>query len=55
MKMNKSVIIDGTISGTINEDTVDFRLEDFIGEKVNYHYHDENECEAIGVLTEILD
>jgi len=55
--MNRAVLINNDTTGTIDESTVDFRLEDFIGEKVTYHYHDENgnECESVGVLTEILD
>ena len=51
------VMINGDTVGTIDESTVDFRLEDFIGEKVNFHFRDENgnDCEAVGVLTEILN
>lgn len=48
---------DGTI-GTINDDTLDGQhAEDFIGEIVNIHLHDENgnQIEVEGQLVEVLE
>ena len=47
----------GTI-GTINEDTIDYQhADDFIGEIVNVHLHDENglSIEVQGKLVEVLE
>ena len=53
-----TVILKDQTVGTINSDTIDGQsAEDFIGEIVNVHYHDENgnPVESRGELVEVLE
>ena len=48
----------GITTGEINSDTLDGQhADDFIGERMTIHAHDENgnEIEAYGVLVDVLD
>ncbi|WP_155683836.1 hypothetical protein [Dickeya poaceiphila] len=50
-------MLDDDTVGTVNEDTIDGDLNDFIGETLNVHLRDENgnPIEKTGKIVEILD
>lgn len=52
-----TVLLDDDTVGTVNEDTIDGDLNDFIGETLNVHLRDENgnPIEKAGKIVEILD
>jgi hypothetical protein len=52
------VLLEDHTTGYINSDTIDGQhAEDFIGERVTVHLHDENgmPIEKTGILIEVLD
>jgi len=51
----KVLLEDGTV-GILDTDTIDSAAENFIGEEIDVHLHDENEflIKVSGILKEIL-
>lgn len=56
--MKYTVLLNTGTVGTVDSDTINGQsTEDFIGEIINVHFHDENgnEIEEEGVLVEVLE